>query len=61
MKLLYLLAAIPPQFLGDRNGLENSEDRRIAGGHGNKYVRLRGAQIADSVATCPGPRASSAS
>ena len=30
---------------GDSNGLENSEDRRSAGGHGNQHVRLRVAQI----------------
>ena len=31
--------------LGDPNDLENSEDRRGAGGHGNQHVRLRRAQI----------------
>src|SRR5262249_51452686 len=31
--------------LGDPNDLEDSEDRRSAGGHGNQHVRLRGAQI----------------
>lgn len=32
-------------YLGDPNDLENSEDRRGAGGHGNQHVRLRRAQI----------------
>jgi hypothetical protein len=32
--------------LGDLNDLENSEDCRSAGGHGNQHVRLRSAQIA---------------
>jgi hypothetical protein len=30
------------------NGLENTEDRRSAGWHGNQHVRLRGAQIKTS-------------
>jgi hypothetical protein len=36
---------IAPKVLGDPNELENSEDCRSAGGHGNQYVRLRGPQI----------------
>jgi hypothetical protein len=39
--------------LGERNDLEDSENRRSAGGHGNQHVRLRGTQI-DSIETiCP--------
>jgi len=30
-------------YLGEGNGLEDTEDRRSAGGHGNQHVRLRGA------------------
>jgi hypothetical protein len=33
------------QNLGDPNDLENSDDCRSAGGHGNQHVRLRSAQI----------------
>src|ERR1700712_4755848 len=33
--------------LGDPNDLENSEDCRGAGGHGNQHVRLRSAQISE--------------
>ena len=39
-------ARVAPNCLGDPNDLEDSEDRRSAGGHGNQHVRLRGAQIA---------------
>jgi hypothetical protein len=34
--------------------LENSEDRRSAGGHGNQHVRLRGTSI-DVSTVCPAP------
>jgi hypothetical protein len=37
--------------LGDPNELENSKDRRTAGGHGNQHVRLRSAQIDEAI--CP--------
>ena len=37
--------SIAPDYLGDPNDLENSEDCRSAGGHGNQHVRLRGASI----------------
>jgi hypothetical protein len=43
--------------LGDPNDLENSEDCRSAGGHGNQHVRLRSAQIAYLDAICPAPEA----
>jgi hypothetical protein len=36
---------VAPNYLGDPNDLENSEDCRGAGGHGNQHVRLRSAQI----------------
>jgi len=39
--------------LGDPNELENSEDCRSAGGHGNQHVRLRSAQIDGIKAICP--------
>jgi hypothetical protein len=37
--------------LGEPNDLENSEDRRSAGRHGNQHVRLRDAQVSE--AFCP--------
>jgi hypothetical protein len=37
--------------MGGLNDLENSEDRRSAGGHGNQHVRLRSAQIDEAI--CP--------
>ena len=37
----------------DPNDLENSEDRRGAGGHGNQHVRLRRAQIDCIETICP--------
>jgi hypothetical protein len=43
--------------LGDPNDLEDSEDCRSAGGHGNQYVRLRSAQIIYLEAICPAPAA----
>jgi len=45
------LAPVP--YLGDSNGLENSEDCRSAGGHGNQHVRLRSAQIDYTGTICP--------
>ena len=44
---------IAPNYLGDPNDLENSEDRRGAGGHGNQHVRLRRAQIDCIETICP--------
>ena len=42
-------------YLGEHgNDLENPEDRRSAGGHGNQHVRLRSAQVIDGV--LPGSR-----
>ena len=49
--------SIAPDYLGDPNDLENSEDCRSAGGHGNQHVRLRSAQIDDLDAICPAPEA----
>jgi hypothetical protein len=43
--------------LGEPNELENSEDCRSAGGHGNQHVRLRSAQIDRIDAICPAPEA----
>src|SRR5215213_7767238 len=44
-----------PALLGrNPDELENSEDRRSAGGHGNQHVRLRGASI-DASTVCPAP------
>jgi len=40
--------------LGEPNDLENSEDRRSVGGHGNQHVRLRSAQIDGSRYDLPG-------
>jgi hypothetical protein len=40
--------------LGDPNDLENSEDCRSAGGHGNQHVRLRSAQIEEHRDDLPG-------
>ena len=40
--------------LGEVNELENSEDRRSVGRHGNQHVRLRCAQVDTSKATLPG-------
>jgi hypothetical protein len=37
--------ALTPNFLEDGNELEDSENRRSVGGHGNQYVRLRGASL----------------
>jgi hypothetical protein len=48
--------------LEKQNDLENSEDCRSAGGHGNQHVRLRSAQIDGIEATiCPAPQRSAAS
>jgi len=44
---------IAPNYLGDPNDLENSKDRRGAGGHGNQHVRLRRAQIDCIETICP--------
>src|SRR5262249_20652218 len=38
-------AWVAPHHLGEPNDLENSEDCRSAGGHGNQHVCLRSAQI----------------
>ena len=46
-------ANIAPNCLGGWNGLENSEDCRSAGGHGNQHVRLRRAQIDRTKTVCP--------
>jgi hypothetical protein len=44
-----------PALLGrNPDELENSEDCRSAGGHGNQHVRLRGASI-DVSTVCPAP------
>jgi hypothetical protein len=44
-----------PALLGrNPDELENSEDCRSAGGHGNQHVRLRGASI-DASTVCPAP------
>src|SRR5712664_540001 len=41
------------------NDLENSENCRSAGGHGNQHVRLRSAQTINCIGTiCPVPEAS---
>lgn len=48
-------ANVAPNDLGDPNELENSEDCRSAGGHGNQHVRLRDAQI-DASDDLPGSR-----
>ena len=50
-------ANIAPNCLGGWNDLENSEDCRSAGGHGNQHVRLRGAQIDRIKTICPAPAA----
>jgi hypothetical protein len=39
--------------LGGCNDLEDSKNRRSAGGHGNQHVRLRGAQIDRIETICP--------
>jgi hypothetical protein len=44
---------VAPTYLGDPNDLENSEDCRGAGGHGNQHVRLRSAQIDGIETVCP--------
>ena len=44
---------VAPNYLGDPNELENSEDCRGAGGHGNQHVRLRSAQIDCIETICP--------
>ena len=51
------LRDVAPNYLGDPNDLENSEDSRSAGGHGNQHVRLRCAQIDGIEAICPAPAA----
>jgi hypothetical protein len=51
------LRDVAPNYLGDLNDLENSEDSRSAGGHGNQHVRLRCAQIDGIEAICPAPAA----
>jgi hypothetical protein len=43
--------------MGGSNDLENSEDCRSAGGHGNQHVRLRCAQINRIETICPAPEA----
>ena len=48
-------ANVVPNYLGDPNDLENSEDCRSVGGHGNQHVRLRRAQIDGIKAICPAP------
>jgi hypothetical protein len=51
------LRDVAPNYSGDPNDLENSEDSRSAGGHGNQHVRLRCAQIDGIEAICPAPAA----
>ena len=53
--------SIAPDYLGDPNDLENSEDCRSAGGHGNQHVRLRCAQIDGTETICPARQRSAAS
>ena len=48
-----LLQVLDCKSLGGMNELENSEDRRSAGRHGNQHVRLRIAQV-DIKTICPG-------
>ena len=46
---------VVPALLGrNPDELENSEDCRSVGGHGNQHVRLRGASI-DASTVCPAP------
>jgi hypothetical protein len=47
-----LLQVLDCKSLGGMNELENSEDRRSAGRHGNQHVRLRIAQV-DVKTICP--------
>jgi hypothetical protein len=37
--------SIAPNYWEELNDLENSEDRRSVGRHGNQHVRLRSAQV----------------
>src|SRR3954471_2531420 len=53
-------ANVAPNDLGDPNELENSEDCRSAGGHGNQHVRLRDAQIGASRRSARLPQRSAA-
>ena len=46
-------ANIAPNCLGGWNDLEDSEDCRSAGGHGNQHVCLRGAQVDRTKTVCP--------
>jgi hypothetical protein len=46
--VLFFPAVVVPQHEGDRNGLEDTEDRRSAGRHGNQHVCLRGAQVTET-------------
>jgi hypothetical protein len=46
-------ANIAPNCLGGWNGLEDTENCRSAGGHGNQHVRLRGAQVDRTKTVCP--------
>jgi hypothetical protein len=45
--------SIAPNLLGGPDDLEDSEDCRSAGGHGNQHVRLRSAQIDFIETICP--------
>ena len=54
-------ADVAPNYLGEQNDLEYSEDCRSAGGHGNQHVRLRSAQIDGIKTICPAPQRSAAS
>ena len=45
MSLVYLQGGMRPVLQGEPNGLENPEDRRSAGWHGNQYVCLRRPQV----------------
>jgi hypothetical protein len=45
MSLVYVKGGMRPVCKESQNGLENPEDRRSAGWHGNQYVRLRRPQV----------------
>ena len=53
--------SIAPNYWEDPNDLEDSENCRSAGGHGNQHVRLRSAQIDGTETICPALAASAAS
>ena len=49
MSLVYLQGGMRPVCKESQNGLENPEDRRSAGWHGNQYVRLRRPQVTAAI------------